>query len=417
MPDFQLATGWVTLKGDPADYDKVIRDKYDQLDKFDKALQDGSLSRAIKQSKRLADAYDRSNKAAQRMVDTIKYGKLGAYFQEASRGLDAFEKRMRPLQMAGAAGFGLASGAVAAAGQAFPLASNTLSDSFSLLTMKIGRTFIPTIAKVSFYLQELGDKWQGLDATTQKLIRTSVEYVGVIGGAVLATSAFTKIMAFAAANPVGMMAGIGLATGVAVNNAWSDAESKRTDDLQKKNAGLKYSDVENDSRMTALRGMSPADAKAAATQDFSDAWNKYERKRQNYEEYRTGFSGGNVAGGITRFADTFTGGSGGEYIQNQAGKAQEELQKAKLRLKAIDSAALPDASASTDTNGRRLRLGSPGGPATSTSSIGDLFKSIQGAALGGSETETEMLRLQLEGNNALREIANNTRRDGPGIVR
>jgi hypothetical protein len=90
-------------------------------------------------------------------------------------------------------------GLVAAAS---PLAVNTLTESLSLLSAEIGKSFTPVIVDLAMTIQGAVKWWRQLDPAIKENVVQVGKFVAVAGGAVLALGAITKV--------VGVLAGLGL---------------------------------------------------------------------------------------------------------------------------------------------------------------------------------------------------------------
>lgn len=302
---------------------------------------------------------------------------------------------MQGMAMGGAAGMGLGASAIGAAGIASPLAADTLQGSMKLLTATIGRDFVPMVMQLSFALQDAAKWWKELDPAIKHATAETIKMVAVAGTAAVALAGVGKVLNFIASHPLAAGVGIGLGGGAFVANQIVERRDKEMEKVHKDFAGIDKQDVLNDGRMQNLRAM-PDGGKKQAQKEFEEAWEKFETSRKKLADFQKN-------AGLTG-VDWLHGGEGEKGAINKVAHNQAELEKAKIRLAAIDKAALPNGNlldmvrgagaGAVGNEGGRRALGSMG--PSSYSSLQDFYRTFNVNATSGSSLEAQTLQIQTE---------------------
>lgn len=406
MADFDLATGVVKFKGDVSQFEEDLKQSKVKLQDLNKGLQTGGLKMQLYAAKSFNHELKEANRQAKRLMDEVRFGgKTGAFFNNASQGLNTFSQNAGRF---GAGALGVAGGALALGSQGSPLAESTFSGSLKLLKTEVGGVFTPLVKEVSKALQDMSKGVRDLTPAVKDAISEGAKFVGIAGMVAIGIAGVTKGMSLLAAELAKMKMGgpgggggstilsnlkwaVGIGAGWSINEKWSEAEDKHVNQIQSRNMNLKMSDVANDREMKSLRSMNPEAAKLAATWQFTRSQKIYEEKQKEYEEFRTGFMGGNVVGGLKRIADTFTGNEYAKSIRQQAGSAQEDFEKAKLRYSAITGNKLPKRPGEKDD-----MLFGAAGPATMVGGVAEMLKNFQVGAASGNQLEAEVRKAELK---------------------
>lgn len=326
---FDLATGYVTFKGDFSQFEKDIATSQEKL----KVLQDSlknpmAMRMAVGESMRLAKEFERAQKAAKRMVDEIRLGKMGVLLRDASAAFGKFQDR---LKMVGAVGVGVGAGAMGLAAAASPVAADTFQKSIKLAAATIGQDFVPAMMQVSFLIQDATRAWDQLNPAIKSNIVETVKMVAVAGAASVAMLGLGKALNFIANHPVL----VGVAAGTFAGNAINDNVNQMgalQGDRANRNMRQDVSFVRDDVRTAMFKGRK--DGEQLAREDFERARSIYNEKATASNNYQKGwFGGGGFMGGLQRGFD-WTGGKQRSLI-NEAETAGIEMAKTRERLNEV----------------------------------------------------------------------------------
>lgn len=460
MPDFDLATGYVTFRGNLDLLEKDIQkaeEKVKQLDKslnapagkqkFEMALYAAKgINAELAKSKATADRLAQSilgptqkqleaqrkqailaenrqhrdeswlarrefreKKAEERQKIAAENRQnrdeawLARREMKETRAAERAEMKAKKQGMVGLRNFGLgatamAGGALALGAGSSPLAGSTLEGSWKLLMTEIGGTFTPLVRDVSKWLQDTSKTVGSLSDSTKEYANETVKLVFAMGTAALAIAGLNKGLTLISRNPLLAMFSAGAGIAGFVNSRWSAGTDAQILASQTRNQTLDPKNVMQEQRSRQLAGLSARAAKLGAEGDFKRAWADYEEKRQTYEEFRTGFGGGNIKGGLWRLADTFTFGSIEAKKLQDVETSQAEFERSKIRLQRFGGVKLPERKGGKGAD----MLWGDMGPVSSIG-VADLFKSFQTAGLKGglagaqAKTEQEQMLELMQG--------------------
>lgn len=389
---FDLAEGTVLFKGDFTQFDEDLKAGEAKLKTLNNALKDGSFKMQLYAAKSFNDELAKANRQAKKLMDEVKFGKWGALFKDFDFS-KAASKFSSGAAKVGAAAAGVGGGALALGAGGSPLAQNTLSGSFELLKTEVGGIFTPLVKDVSRGLQEMRNTFRGLSEETKSMINEGAKFIGIAGLTALALATVAKGLSLIANHPFIAMITAGISVGSAFNSWWSGRTSKTIDELQTRNMTFDSKKVLKDNRSEEIASLSPEKRGQAAADDMKREWNRFEAARQEYEEYRTGFSGGNIKGGLKRLIDPF--GNDEMKLIDAATTAQASFEKAKIRYNEF-AGKLPQRKDAKDN----MLLGAFG-PTTMVGGVAEMFKNFQLGAAGGNTLEAEIKKTQLENQNKL----------------
>lgn len=407
MPSFDLATGYVTFKGSFEQYEADIAKAEEKLEALKKADMTGQFKMAAYAAKGVNDQLEKAQKNARRMVEEVKYGKLGLLMRDAAAGFQKFQARM---QAFGKVGVGMGAAALGAASVASPLAADTLSGSMKLLTASIGKDFMPMAAQAAAVLQEAARAWNGLNQSVKDSITETVKMTAVAGAGALALVGVGRALSFIAAHPILSAIGAGVGIGSFINARNDRMGNQQFQGLQKEIGGIKISEVLEDGMMRNLRAMPKEEALHEAEKQFKSAWNDYTKKAEASNNYQKGWFGGGWEAGV-QLNNDFDGSTQKNLIQ-QASEAQATLEKTKLRWASLKDDprvagggdALESIAAGATAGGAKGKgyLAGSMGP-SSYSSLTDFYRQMNLATTGTSPLESETIKLQREANEIFRQ--------------
>lgn len=400
MPDIPIATGSVLFKGDMSQYERDIEIAEEKLQKLNKGLQDGSLKMAAYAAKGINTEMEKAAKATKRMMDEVRLGKMGVLMRDVGDMGKRFQQRM---QQFGTVGMGVGASAIGAASVASPLAADTLTGSFKLLTASIGRDFVPLVKDLSYTLQMAAEKWRNLDGAVKENIVSMVKMTAVAGTAALAVSGIMKALSFLAANPLVLAgAGVGLAAAAGENRL----ERQRTQVQEVKDAINATSEKEAATgwQRSNLEAMKPEDAKRESIALFEAKRQEYNKAVMQHTESSTGFRG---------LANSFKGNTEEEDALKKVLITGREFAEARINAKKFAGIDMPGGEQSADKKPNML-MGATG--PSSYSSLNDFYRSMNLETTSGSQLEAkikqEQIQADMEFRNAslqtLKEIAANT---------
>lgn len=404
MPDIPIATGSVVFKGDLSQYERDIQLAEEKLQKLNKGLQDGSLKMAAYAAKGINTEMEKAAKAAKRMMDEVKFGKWGVFQRNLGEMGRRFQERM---QQFGKVGVGVGASAIGAASMASPLAGDTLAGSLKLLTVSLGRDFVPLVKDLSYTLQMAAEKWRNMDSAVKDNIVSTVKMVAVAGAASLALVGVMKVLTAIKNHPLLAAAGAGILAGEMINNNIEKNADKQFRALQERNQDLEF--ARKDAR-TEMMKQHPK-GQWIAEKDMERAWNVFEEKRKEHANYETGTG---FMGMWQRGMD-WTGGKG-RQLREDAANAEAELTKTKLRLDEVirfkggqglarnaDMAhavggAVGGAGAGAKAN---MLLGTTG--PSSYTSLQEFYRSMNLETTSGSQLEAKIKQEQIEADKQFRD--------------
>lgn len=373
---FDLATGYVTFRGDMEKYDADIEAARKKVDALNDSLGNGRFRMAAGEAKRINDELAKAQRNAKRMMDEIQFGKMGVMFRDFNQGLNKFAS-MAGKFGAGATGIGGAALAAGAGGS--PIAKSTLQGSFDLLMTEVGGTFTPLVKDASRGLQDLRKMWRGMSDEMKGFLNEGAKFIGIAGGLALAFAAVAKGMTLIMAHPLIATLAAGGAVLAAQESKLKGKDAEITD-AKKSIYATTADDAAKGWQGQKLAGMQPDEAKGEAEKLFKQKWDTYEAERKRYEYLSTG------AGSLLNSQDS---------IDKQAVRttvAGKELEESKFNLNKYAGADLKKREGGK--SGDDMLLGSMG-PASMTDVQG-LFRSFQMAGAGGNQLEAEQKRVEQE---------------------
>lgn len=407
MPSFDLATGYVTFKGDFAQYEADIAKAEEKLESLKKADMTGQFKMAAYAAKGVNDQLEKAQKNARRMVDEIKYGKLGLLMRDASAGFQRFQERM---QAFGKFGVGVGAAAVGAGAIASPLAADTLAGSMKLLSVTIGRDFVPLIKELSHTIQTAARWWDNLDSKIKENVVTTTKLVAVAGAAALALSAITKGLMFLANNPLVAIGGAAVGVGAAIANV---DQNKNVEEAQRKIFSTTEKQALNSDMGMRLSLLKPEVAKQEALQYMKEREMGANAAKRAYDE----IAGNSFLSGASRITSALGLPSREESARENMVEQGQKFEEAKFLANKFGGANLKErGKMPEDKKKDDMLLGSVG--PSSYSSLQDFYRQMNLATTGTSQLEAEIQKRQAEADQKFRdaqlkvlgEIATNTKK-------
>lgn len=281
---FDLATGMVTFKGNFDTFEKDIAKAEEKVEGLNKALGDGSFRMAASAAAGINKEMEKAQKAAKRMMDEIRLGKMGVLLRDAATGMSKFVASMRMMAVGGMAAGGSALGLASVAS---PVAADTLQKSMKLLAATIGKDFIPLIAEVSFAIQDAAAAWERLDPAIKSNVAEITKMVAMAGAASVALLGLGRALSFIKSHPIMAAIGVGVAAGTYLKNKDEAANArldKRNAEGQRLVSGISTEDT-NDAQMQQLRNMERSKGLAEAQRQWKEAKDKYNELAVKYNNY------------------------------------------------------------------------------------------------------------------------------------
>lgn len=444
MSQLGLASAYVDLrmKGDGA-VKKALEDIKKRTDIMERAMQGNKLATyfkmAAEQQQKLAAAQGRLRWAE--MV--IQQGKLGAAltmtaekFGKMKELAEKFQSSMSGMTNLASSVFAMGQKAIMDfGGAASPDAINTFTGSMRLLSMEIGRAFIPYLVRASYYIQQARQWVRGLSQEQKDNIARWVATGTAIAGAVLiipklvaafsmlaaaAQSAFVA-MAFLAANPFAAallaIAAAALATAAAIGLIYYRTEQLKN---SAKGANQKISDI-NQGEISKEQYESSDDYKYVfGTKD------KKEQKRRA-GELQEKYAGQSAAAGEENAAKSnFQRGK--DALSGSQGDLQARREAAEIGRAMADKLSGHVATGKTKLGGQMTGAGAGGNTGmvqsmqafqVGYSGIDQVRQQAQVKALEMDAMKSEELKATLDGNELTRQavghlgtIATNTSHGG-----
>lgn len=407
MPSFDLATGYVTFKGDFSKFEQDIIAAQKKVESLNSSFKSKQFEMAAHAAMQVNKQLEQASKNAKRMMDEIRYGKMGVMFRDAGVMLQKFQQRM---QMMGAAGAGIGAAAIGAASVASPLAADTLQGSIKLLTATVGREFVPMVMQLSYALQDAAKWWRELDPAVRGATAETVKMVGAAGAAAVGVAGLVKILSML--GPVGIAAGVGVFAGEMMNKKVNDRQDKLAAGVH----GLANNpDLVEAEKLAAKDGRTEffknrKDGIELARLDLLRAVNTRNEAVGKSNDYQKGlFGGGGFVAGAQRVWDGF-GGDKGDSLLKDVEKASIDQVKAQARLNAVLKANGQDPAAPNrhllDMVGGAAQAGLQGGKdgghalgsmgPSSYSSLQDFYRTFNVNATSGSSLEAQTLQIQTQ---------------------
>ena len=407
MPSFDLATGYVTFKGDFSKFEQDIIAAQKKVESLNSSFKSKQFEMAAHAAMQVNKQLEQASKNAKRMMDEIRYGKMGVMFRDAGVMLQKFQQRMQAL---GAVGMGVGAAAVGAASVASPLAADTLQGSMKLLTATIGRDFVPMVMQLSFALQDAARWWKELDPAIRGATAETVKMVAVAGSAAVALAGVGRVLSFIAAHPIVAAAGVGVFAGEKINARLNEAGNRQAAGVHglANNGDLVEAErlAAKDARTEFFKNRK--DGVELARLDLLRAVNTRNEAVEKNNNYQKGwFGGGGFIGGAQRGLD-WTGGKQ-EALMKAVENASIEQVKAQARFNEVLKAnrqnpAAPNRHLLDMVGGAAfggLEGGKKGGALgsmgpSSYSSLQDFYRTFNVNATSGSSLEAQTLQIQTE---------------------
>lgn len=401
MADFNLATGYVQFKGDFSQFEKDIEQAKGKVDTLNTAIASDKFKMAAYASKSINQELEKAARSAKRMMDEVKYGKMGLMFRDLQQGMSKFQDRMRSFAVPALA---LGGAAMGAASVASPLAADTMGGSIKLLTATIGREFVPMMARAVAIVQEGVFAWRNMSQATKDSIAETVKMTAVAGAGALALAGVTKAFSLIMAHPFLAAAGGGMLLGGMLNSKLNKAGDEQINAADKRFKESDFSFVREDGRTQQLKQR--PDGLEIQRADYNRAWNVYNEAVDNLQNYQKGWlGGGSFLGGLQRGLD-WTGGKQSQLIK-EAEAARIQVEKHKIRFDELSApqdrlvnnkllSGVGAGAAGGAGAGQKFLMGSMG--PSSYTSLQDFYRQLNLNTTGTSQLESETLKLQREAN-------------------